>query len=63
MNEPLDLRDAREADDENCPNSRDGLGHCQHWWEGDPCCWCDAGEMSMEDKVRNGMVEGPPRKP
>lgn len=49
--------------DEFCPGSPgddggDGM-HCRHWWDGDPCCWCDAGEMPMDDKVAQGMVEGP----
>jgi len=28
-------------DAEFCPKSKDGNGHCNHWWDGDkPCCWC-----------------------
>lgn len=23
-----------------CPKSKDGRGHCQHWWDEEPCCWC-----------------------
>jgi hypothetical protein len=36
-------------DEENCPKCPDGLGHCQHWWEGEECCYCGA-----------GAAEGPP---
>jgi hypothetical protein len=51
-------------DDEShdCPNSKDGNGHCVHWWDGEACCWCDAGEMSMDDMVEQGMAEGPLRR-
>lgn len=26
--------------DFDCPNSKDGFGHCPHWDDCDPCCWC-----------------------
>lgn len=35
-------------DDEVCPNTKEAVDveagevgtHCEHWWDGEPCCWC-----------------------
>lgn len=45
-----------------CQESPDGQ-HCEHWWDGEPCHFCGAPEMPMEQKVKQGMVEGPVRNP
>jgi hypothetical protein len=50
------------VDEGHCPKSVAG-SHCQHWWDGEACCWCHAPEMSMEDRVAQGMAEGPVRRP
>lgn len=39
-----------------CPKADDKI-HCQHWWEGDPCCTYGAPEMSDEKKREQGMIE------
>ena len=40
---------------EDCPNSKDDRGHCPHWWDGHKCCWCNAGPMSREKMIEQGM--------
>lgn len=30
----------KSEDQEHCPESKDGHGHCVDWWEGGSCCWC-----------------------
>ena len=55
------LSEEQEAAElQDCPNSKDGRGHCPHWWDGDGCCWCDSGPMSQEEMIKDGMLEGPP---
>jgi hypothetical protein len=46
-----------EETDQDCPNSKDGNGHCVCWWDGDECCWCDARAMTREEKLEQGMIE------
>lgn len=36
--------------------------HCNCWWDGDACHFCEAPAMTMEQMVEQGMCEGPPRK-
>lgn len=27
--------------DEECPESKEGTVHCDHWYDDEaPCCWC-----------------------
>lgn len=47
---------------EHCAKSEDGT-HDYGWWDGDACAWCGAAEMTEEQRVEQGMVEGPPRQP
>ena len=28
------------CEETDCPKSKDGLGHCIHWYEAEECCWC-----------------------
>jgi hypothetical protein len=43
---------------EKCPNSEaDDGGHCDAWWDGDACHWCDAPGMTDDDKREQGMIE------
>lgn len=30
-----------DPEDETCPEREDG-SHCEHWWDGKPCCDCGA---------------------
>ncbi len=40
-------------DKELCPKSKDGHGHCVHWWDGcDPCCWCGDNSDPQADPER-----------
>lgn len=36
-------------DVETCPHSKDGRGHCNCWWEMEPCCWCKSDEGDKGD--------------
>lgn len=46
------------TDDERCPRSLAGDDqHCRHWWDGEPCHWCDAPAMSRAQKIEQGMIE------
>ena len=39
--EACGLTHAHEETD--CVASKDGHGHCVHWWDAEPCCWCGDG--------------------
>jgi hypothetical protein len=41
-----------------CPNADDGI-HCEHWYDGEPCCRCSAPEMPVEQRIEQGMEEAP----
>jgi len=28
------------------PYDKDGHGHCEHWWDCKPCCWCGRDKLS-----------------
>lgn len=44
------------TDIQHCPKSRDGYGHCDHWWYGEtPCCWC--GDNTPRDNVAEPVAE------
>jgi hypothetical protein len=45
-----------------CPESPDDL-HCVHWYDGEACHFCGDEAMSEDDKVEQGVVEGPVRNP
>jgi hypothetical protein len=45
-----------EKDTEVCPETKDGNGHCEHWWDGEMCCWCGALAMTKEQKREQGML-------
>jgi NTP pyrophosphatase (non-canonical NTP hydrolase) len=32
--------DPQDTIDQVCLFSKDGSGHCGHWWDTEPCCWC-----------------------
>ena len=38
-------------EDQECPKSKDGNGHCECWWDGGRCCWCGAEEMNEETNI------------
>ena len=40
-------QDSQENEQE-CPCSKDGNGHCKCWWDEQPCCWCGKG---LEEEV------------
>ena len=42
-----------ETEETDCPERDDG--HCTCWWDGDPCCCCDAVAMTDEQKLAQGM--------
>lgn len=47
------------TEDEHCPAPNDSAGtHCDHWWDGDACCYCKAPPMTDEEKRAKGMEEG-----
>ena len=33
--------DGEHSDEHPCPYSKDGHGHCVHWWDNESCCWCN----------------------
>ena len=43
--------------DQDCPNSKDGHGHCPHWWDGEDCCWCVAKGRTTEDDILNHLTK------
>lgn len=44
--------------DQECPKApKDEVVHCEHWWDGDECCWCKAPAMTKEERLANGMED------
>lgn len=43
-------------DESICPERGfDDFIHCGCWWDGDPCCACNAPAMTDEQKIAQGM--------
>lgn len=38
-----------------CPYSPNDDSHCEHWQDGDACCWCKAPPMTAAEKQEQGM--------
>ena len=45
---------------QECPNSKDGRGHCRCWWECEPCCWCDVPACDGTDCDTDTDMDGLP---
>lgn len=44
-----------DPEEERCPASIEDETHCQHWWDGGPCCSCGAAAMTDEQMRAKGM--------
>lgn len=40
--------DVDEDFDDFCPDSSDDL-HCNHWYDGEPCCYCGTNEGKVDE--------------
>lgn len=39
------------------PNEGENHSHCEHWFDGETCCWCAAPEMTQEERIAQGCDE------
>jgi hypothetical protein len=44
-------------DSQFCPKSKDGNGHCNCWWEGAGCCWCNAPRITYTEARELGWTK------
>lgn len=49
---------SEDTPDENeaCPDPKADMGlHCDHWFDGEGCCYCGAAEMPNPLRILKGM--------
>ena len=45
--------DQNMLDNGFCPCSTDNY-HCEHWWDGDNCCFCGDFELNKKERIELG---------